>query len=127
MFDGEKRWWLEAFLSPDDGRSWYMLDEPNIDNAGNPATLTRLADGRIAMVYGWRHAPTEFAQNLRRRRTNLGARRSSCGTTAGVGTSATLAPCSGPTATSFTVYYFNDASQVERYIAATIWSPAKAP
>ena len=54
VFDGEKSWWLEAFVSPDDGRSWYMLDQPHINNAGNPATLTRLEDGRIVMVYGWR-------------------------------------------------------------------------
>ena len=53
VFDGKKRWWLEAFLSPDDGRSWYMLDQPRINNAGNPATLTRLRDGRIALVYGY--------------------------------------------------------------------------
>ena len=57
VFDGEKRWWVEAFLSPDQGRSWYMLDQPRINNAGNPATLTRLKDGRIAMAYGWRLPP----------------------------------------------------------------------
>ena len=57
VFDGKKRWWLESFLSPDDGHSWYKLAQPTIDNAGNPATLTRLKDGRIAMAYGCRTAP----------------------------------------------------------------------
>ena len=36
VFDGEKRWWLEAFLSPDEGRSWFMLKDPWINNEGNP-------------------------------------------------------------------------------------------
>ena len=57
VFDGEERRWLESLLSPDDGRSWYLLDQLRINNAHNPATLTRLEDGRIAMTYGWRSAP----------------------------------------------------------------------
>ncbi len=125
VFDGAKRWWLEAFVSPDDGRSWYMLDEPNIDNAGNPATLTRLQDRRIVMVYGWRTAPygirarvssdegqtwsPEFILRDDGRSWDLGYPR-------------TIQRADG---NLITAYYFNDNSQVERYIAATIWSPGK--
>ncbi|MCA9062411.1 MAG: exo-alpha-sialidase [Planctomycetaceae bacterium] len=57
VFDGEKQWWLETWLSPDLGQSWYQLDQPRIENAGNPATLTRLKNGEIAMTYGWRLPP----------------------------------------------------------------------
>ena len=126
VFEGKKRWWLEAFVSPDDGRSWNMLDEPKIDNAGNPATLSRLADGRIVMVYGWRHEPygirarissdegqTWTAETILRddgRNWDLGYPR-------------TVQRADG---NLLTAYYFNDNSQPERYIGATIWSPGEA-
>ena len=125
VFDGQKRWWIEAFLSPDEGRSWYMLDKPRINNAGNPATLTRLKDGRIAMAYGWRSSPfgiraqisddegqtwsPEFALRADGMNWDLGYPR-------------TVVRADGQLVT---VYYFNDHGQQERYIAATIWDPQK--
>lgn len=127
VFEGEKRWWLEAFVSPDDGRSWHMVDKPKINNGGNPASLTRLKDGRIAMVYGWRHEPygirarissdeglswgPEFILRDDGRSWDLGYPR-------------TIQRADG---NLVTVYYFNDDSQAERYIAATIWSPGANP
>lgn len=123
VLEGRKRWWLEAFVSPDAGHSWYLLKEPTIDNAGNPATLTRLADGRIAMVYGWRQAPygirgrispdegqswgEEFVLREDGRSWDLGYPR-------------TVQRADGVLVTA---YYFNNPSQVERHIAATIWDP----
>ena len=126
VLDGRKQWWLESFVSPSDGRSWYLLEEPTINNSGNPASLTRLADGRIAMVYGWRKSPyglrarisadegqtwsTEFVLRDDGARWDLGYPRS-------------VQRADGHLVT---VYYFNDATQVERYIAATIWDPGQA-
>jgi hypothetical protein len=123
--DGKKSWWLEAFLSPDDGRSWYMLDEPRINNAGNPATLTRLADGRIALVYGWRLPPYGI-----RARVSADDGQSwsdefilrDDGANWDLGYPRTV---QRPDGNLVTVYYFNDRSQRERYIAATIWSPGE--
>lgn len=123
VFDGERRWWLEAFVSPDEGRSWYMLDQPRIDNAGNPATLTRLEDGRIAMVYGWRRAPYGIRARIS---SDEGQTWSSeivlqdDGNSWDLGYPRTVQRADG---NLVTVYYFNDGSQVERYIAATIWNP----
>ena len=123
IFDGEKRWWLEAFLSPDDGRSWYMLDQPRIDNAGNPATLTRLDSGAIAMTYGWRHAPYGIRARISQDE----------GQTWGP---EIILRCDGaswdlgyprtvqrPDGKCVTVYYFHHPEQQERYIACTIWDP----
>ncbi|MFV2065582.1 MAG: exo-alpha-sialidase [Pirellulales bacterium] len=126
VFNGEKRWWLEAFLSPDDGRSWYRLDQPQIDNAGNPATLNRLEDGRIALVYGWRHAPYGIRSRLS---SDDGATWGpeiilrADGRTWDLGYPRTVQRADGNLVTA---YYFNDTSQVGRFIAATIWSPGKA-
>ena len=124
--NGEKSWWLEAFVSPDDGRSWYMLNEPHIDNAGNPASLTRLEDNRIAMVYGWRREPYGIRARISSDEGQTWSAESVLrddGLSWDLGYPRTVQRADGKLVT---VYYFNDASQVERYIAATIWHPGKA-
>ena len=123
LFDRETKWWLEMFLSPDNGESWYLLDEPRIDNDGNPASMIRLEDGRIALTYGYRRPPHgiramisadngqtwggELILRADGARWDLGYPRSF---------QRTDGKC-------VTVYYFNDASGVERHIVATIWDP----
>ncbi len=127
VFDGDRRWWLEAFVSPDDGRSWYMLEEPRIDNAGNPASLTRLADGRIALVYGWRRAPCGIRARISSdngQTWNSEIILRDDGRSWDLGYPRTVQRADG---NLITVYYFNDPSQVERYIAATVWDPGEQP
>ena len=110
-------------MSPDDGRSWYMLDKPRIDNAGNPASLIRLTDRRIAMVYGWRRAPYGIRAQIS---SDEGQSWSpeiilqDDGRSWDLGYPRTVERADG---NLVTVYYFNDASQAERYLVATIWSP----
>jgi hypothetical protein len=123
VFDGRKRWWLEAYLSPDRGQSWYMLDKPRIDNAGNPASMIVLQDGRIALTYGWRTPPygiramisMDDGQNWSREFVlrNDGA-------SWDLGYPRTVQRSDGK---CVTVYYFHDNESPERYIAATIWDP----
>lgn len=123
MVDGEKRWWLEAFVSPDEGQSWYMLDEPRIENAGNPASLTRLSDGRIAMVYGWRNPPYGIRARLSSDHGQTWGAEwilRDDGASWDLGYPRTVERDDGHLVT---VYYFNDEQQKERYISATIWWP----
>jgi hypothetical protein len=123
VFDGEKQWWIEPYLSPDDGESWYLLKEPRIDNAGNPATLTRLASGNLALTYGWRKAPygirarisTDNGQTWGNERILRAD-----GASWDIGYPRTV---QRPDGKCVTVYYFHDEHQPERYIAATIWDP----
>ena len=52
--DGEKHW-LETFRSVDDGQNWKLETVPAPDlGEGNPASLIRLADGRLCLAYGHR-------------------------------------------------------------------------
>jgi hypothetical protein len=125
--EGRKSWWIEAFLSPDNGRSWYMLNEPRIENSGNPATLTRLKDGSLALAYGWRRAPYGIrAQvshddgqtwgdviNLR-----------SDGSSWDIGYPRSVQRADGK---CVTMYYYHNSNQPERYIACTIWDPTQRP
>ncbi|HPO07979.1 MAG TPA: sialidase family protein [bacterium] len=123
VFDGQKRWWLEAFLSPDDGHSWYMLDQPRIDTHGNPATLTRLDSGEIAMTYGWRSAPYGIRARISKDEGQTWDPEIilRCdGASWDLGYPRTV---QRPDGKCVTVYYFHHPDQPERYIGCTIWDP----
>jgi len=123
VFDGQRRWWLEAFLSPDDGRSWYMLDEPQIENSGNPATLTRLESGALAMTYGWRLSPYGVRARVSRDDGQTWSREVSLrsdGSSWDIGYPRTVQRADGR---CVTIYYYHNSDQPERYIACTIWDP----
>lgn len=123
VFEDGKRWWVEAFLSPDDGRSWYMLDEPYLPNRGNPTHMIRLRDGRIALTYGWRGAPYGVRAKLS---SDEGKTWSDeivlrdDGKGWDLGYPRTIQRADGKIVTA---YYFNDRHGKERYIAATVWDP----
>jgi len=123
-FDGQKQWWIETYLSPDFGESWYRLHEPTIDNAGNPATLTRLDNGDLALTYGWRSAPYGIRARISK---DNGITWSdeiilrADGASWDIGYPRTVQRADGK---CVTVYYFHHPDQPERYIAATIWDPA---
>jgi hypothetical protein len=124
-FDGQARWWLETFLSPDEGGSWYQLDKPTIDNAGNPASLTKLADGRLVMVYGWRHPPYGLRAIISVDQGQSWGREivlRSDGDSWDIGYPRSI---QRPDGMIVSVIYFKDALSKERYISATIWDPGK--
>jgi len=126
VFDGKKRWWLEAFVSPDDGRSWYMLDEPWIDNHGNPATLTRLANGAIAMAYGWRAAPYGIRAMVSTDRGQTWSDEMILRDDAASWDIGYPRTVQRPDGKCVTVYYFHPKGEAIRTIEATIWDPMAA-
>ena len=118
------RSWIDAYASRDDGRTWSFLGTPEPDTgAGNPPSLLRLADGRLALIYGVRASPCGIRARLSADRgvswgpaivlrddggsTDIGYPRS------------VLRPDGKVVA----VYYFSDRSGPERYLGATIWDP----
>jgi hypothetical protein len=123
-FDGEKQWWIEPYLSPDDGESWYLLKEPRINNAGNPATLTRLENGDLALAYGWRLSPYGLRARVS---TDNGITWSpeialrADGASWDIGYPRTVQRADGK---CVTVYYYHLPGETSRHIAATIWDPA---
>jgi hypothetical protein len=124
-FDGKKSWWVEPFLSPDDGKSWYLLESPRLENAGNPATLTRLADGTIALAYGWRLPPYGIRARISKDEGQTWGRERilrADGASWDLGYPRTVQRADGK---CVTVYYFHHPDQEERFIAATIWDPSQ--
>lgn len=125
VFDGTKQWWIEPYLSPDDGKSWYLLKHPRIDNAGNPATLTRLQNGDLALAYGWRSAPYGIRARISKDNgVNWSGERilRADGASWDIGYPRTV---QRPDGKCVTVYYYHHPDQEERYIAATVWDPGR--
>jgi hypothetical protein len=59
--------WIDAYASRDDGKTWQCLNRPapdTGDHSGNPPSMVRLRDGRLAITYGHRSAPFEIRGRL---------------------------------------------------------------
>jgi hypothetical protein len=115
---------IDIYRSTDLGETWTFVTTAVADTGrGNPPSLIALRDGRLALTYGYRAAPFGIRARLSRdegrswepervlrsdaRDWDLGYPRS----------------VQRKDGKIVTVYYYNDASQPERYIAATIWAP----
>lgn len=121
--------WIDAFASQDDGKSWHHLSRPapdTGDHSGNPPSMVRLKDGRLAITYGHRSPPFEMRARLS----------SDGGTTWGkeillrggagawdIGYSRTAQRADGKLVTA---YYWAVEPMKERTIEATIWDPGTA-
>ncbi|QDU78656.1 BNR/Asp-box repeat protein [Polystyrenella longa] len=124
--DGKKQWWLETFLSPDKGMSWYELKDETINNAGNPATLTRLDDNRLAMVYGFRRAPYGIRAKISEDNGQSWGREMILrGDSASwdIGYPRTV---KRPDGKLVSIYYYHTEGQAFRFIGCTIWDPENA-
>jgi BNR repeat protein len=121
--EGEEHW-IEAYLSEDDGKTWrlYNMPAPSTGGSvGNPPSLVKMKDGRLALIYGFRSAPYGIRARLSK---DNGARwgneivlRDDAGCW-DLGYPRTVQRSDGKLVTT---YYYNDDANQERYIAATIW------
>ncbi len=117
--------WIDLYESTDNGASFHYLSRPvpNAGSGGNPPAMIRLQDGRICLTYGYRAAPF----GIRARLSEDGGKTwgevihlRDDGACSDLGYPRTLQRADG---TIVTAYYFNDAVDTERYIAATLWKP----
>lgn len=119
--------WIDAYRSPDDGRTWSFLARlaytDHTGHNGNPPSLVKLPDGRLAAAYGVRSGPQgirarvsgdhgqtwgpEFALRDDARTWDIGYCRS-------------VVRADGRIVT---VYYYATKERFENHLAATIWSP----
>jgi len=126
VHEGSRRW-LAAYLTEDDGLTWKHLNDPvNDTGEGNPASLTRMADGRLCLTYGYRRPPF----GMRAKLSNDNGRTWSDdiilrddGTTRDIGYPRSVQRPDGKMVTIY--YYCNPQTNPDRYIAATIWDPGK--
>jgi hypothetical protein len=123
-FDGTKGW-LDTYRTLDDGLSWRFDSRPAPDlGEGNPASMIRLADGRVCLTYGYRAK----SNGIRARMSSDGGHSwgkeivlRDDGGGRDLGYPRSVQRKDGKVVT---VYYFHDQPKSDRYIAATIWDPA---
>jgi hypothetical protein len=117
--------WIDLYQSTDNGATFHYLNRPVPDTGrgGNPPALTKLDDGRICLVYGYRAAPFGIRARISEDEGKswgevIHLRED--GTAADLGYPRTVQRADG---TLVTTYYFNDHPDGERFIAATLWRP----
>jgi hypothetical protein len=119
--------WIDAYGSGDNGHSWSLLSRVAFTdlgpNNGNPSSLVRLADGRLAVIYGVRAAPYGMRAKLS---SDQGATwgpeivlRGDAGTW-DFGYPRSVVRSDGKVVT---IYYYNTPEFKQQYIGATIWDP----
>ncbi|HEY5553187.1 MAG TPA: sialidase family protein [Opitutaceae bacterium] len=119
--------WIDAFTSRDDGETWThaarIAHTDHTGRNGNPPSLVKLPDGRLAAAYGVRSNPMGIrvrvsSDNGRSWGPEMVLRDD--GRTWDLGYCRSVVRSDGRIVT---VYYFATKDHVENHIAATIWSP----
>jgi hypothetical protein len=122
--------WIDAWVSDDDGVSWTFLNRPvgsTGGSVGNPPSLLALKDGRLALTYGYRSAPYGIRARLSTDKGLTWGEEMVLRNDAGCWDLGYVRSVQRPDGKIVAVYYYNDAPDRERYIAATIWDPGPAP
>jgi hypothetical protein len=118
--------WIDAYSSHDNGESWSFLSTAEPDTGeGNPPSLLLLADGRLCMMTGIRNRPyrmqARFSGDQGKSWSAPFVLRDDGGA-ADVGYPRSIIR---PDGKIVVVYYYNDRTSPDRYLAATIWNPGK--
>jgi len=117
--------WIDLYGSADNGASWRYMSRPvpESGNGGNPPTLTRLADGRLCLTYGFRNAPYGIRARLSEDDGQTWGADIVLRQDAGSHDIGYTRTVQRPDGKLVTAYYYNDAMGGSCYIAATIWTP----
>jgi hypothetical protein len=119
----EDKSWIDTYRSTDNGKTWSFASRPVVNTGeGNPASLLRLRDGRLCLIWGQRRSPfsinAAFTSGERERRREYTLR--SDGQSRDIGYPRAV---ERPDGTVVVVYYFCEEHSKERDIIATLWKP----
>ena len=119
------RHWIDLYASDDNAATWQYLNRPVPDtgSGGNPPTLTRLHDGRLCLIYGYRARPFGIRARLSADQGATWSEEIVLRDDAGSHDLGYPRTVLRPDGTVVTVYYYNDRLGGEGYIAATLWKP----
>jgi len=118
--------WIELYRSEDDGKSWTFLNRPVPDTGahhGNPPRLFQLKDGNLAITYGYRSEPYSIRTVISKDQGKSWSKPITLRNDGGTWDLGYTRSVVRPDGKVVTVYYFNDDSQKERFIGASIWDP----
>ena len=123
--DGDTSW-IDAYRSGDNGRSWSFLSTPEPDTGeGNPPSLLRLPDGRLALIYGRRARPFGILARLSADAGRSWSDAIVLRDDGGANDVGYVRAVVRPDGAVVAVYYYNDRSGPARYLAATLWKPGQ--
>jgi hypothetical protein len=118
--------WIDAYASHDDGQTWSFLSMPEPDTGeGNPPSLLKLVDGRLCLTYGRRAQPYAILARLSGDQGKTWGNPIVLRDDGGAADVGYVRSIIRPDGKLVAVYYYNDLSSPDRYIAATIWDPGK--
>lgn len=118
------RRWIESYRTDDNGSTWTHVIRAVPDTGrGNPPSLVKLNDGRLVVTFGYRAEPFSIRARIsgdqgRTWSDDVVLRADAVDWDLGYTRSVQR-----PDGKIVTVYYYNDATLPERYIAGTIWMP----
>ena len=117
------RGWIEGFRSIDNGASW--ISEGNVADAGrgNPPSLVKMKDGRLAMVYGYRKEPYGIRAKISSDNGKTWGEETVLRDDGGNWDLGYPRTVQRPDGKLVSVYYYNEDPNGERYIGGTIWTP----
>ncbi|MBL8237037.1 MAG: exo-alpha-sialidase [Bryobacterales bacterium] len=115
---------IEAYRSLDDGRTWTAEGTiaPEI-GAGNPPSLLKLRDGRLALMYGYRRPPFGIRARTSKDNGKTWSAEVVLRTDGGNTDLGYPRSVQRPDGKVVTVYYYNTDPKKVRFIGATIWQP----
>jgi len=127
----QKVGWIECRVSTDNGKTWSLQSKPVGDEAGTtPPALSRLADGRLALAYGYRkpaNGPTSIRAKISEDDGKTWGEELILRTGGGDEDIGYTRQVVRPDGKIVTIYYWQEDEKAERDIAATIWTPPAAP
>ncbi len=117
--------WIEIYVSNDNGRTWKFLSRAadTGGRGGNPPSMIGLKDGRLALTYGYRSAPSGIRAKLSSDNGKTWGKEiilRSDGRNWDLGYTRTIRR---PDGKLVTIYYYSTEKSPHQYIAATIWNP----
>lgn len=122
--EGPRRW-IKSWISNDQGKSWKVLGNVATDvGQGNPPSLIKLNDGRLAITYANRKEPFGIRARISKdngRTWSYPIILRSDGGNHDIGYPVSVQRNDGKVVTIY--YYWDKETGPERYIAATIWDP----
>jgi hypothetical protein len=118
------RKFIDLYETKDNGKTWNFVTKPAPNTGrGNPPSMLRLRDGRIAITYGFREIPYGMRARTSKDNGKTWSEEIDLRSDAGnwdLGYPRSVQRSDGKVVT---IYYYNDAADKERYIGATIWQP----
>lgn len=114
---------IDAWLSPDNGKTWTQSAEPPVKMASNPPSMVRLPDSRIVLTYGYRYKPFGIRARVSADEGRTWSPEIVLRDDALTGDLGYPRSYARPDGKVVTIYYYNGPRDEDRAIEATVWKP----